>query len=156
MQLTPYSWIFIQQELSTKCFLLEYYHIFLEKTLFKINIKIIHTHARMRSHTPHKHTHTHTHTRDVYYHQLLLVIVISSIIAIWYMIHPNCDWICKKASHTCNYKYLEISIWNIQFVISRECTEQFVCISPLIYSNPRPFTGWTLQWIASWNAHHFR
>ena len=22
-----------------------------------------------------------------------------------------------------------------------------MCISPLIYSNPRPFSGWTLQWI---------
>ena len=25
--------------------------------------------------------------------------------------------------------------------------EQLACISPLIYSNPRPFSGWTLQWI---------
>ena len=23
--------------------------------------------------------------------------------------------------------------------------EQLVCISPLIYSNPRPYSGWTLQ-----------
>ena len=31
-----------------------------------------------------------------------------------------------------------------------------MCISSLIYSHPRPFSGWTLQWIASWNACHFR
>ena len=41
------------------------------------------------------------------------------------------------------------AIIHIQFIISQECTEQLVCISPQIYSNPRPFSGWTLQWIAS-------
>ena len=34
--------------------------------------------------------------------------------------------------------------------------KQLVCISPLIYSHPIPFSGWTLQWIACWNARHFR
>ena len=58
-----------------------------------------------------------------------------------------------KGSYTHNYKYLEIPFWNIQFIIYQECTEQFVCISPLIYSNPRPFSGWTLQWKANWNAY---
>ena len=24
-----------------------------------------------------------------------------------------------------------------------------MCISPLIYSHPRPYSGWTLQWIAN-------
>ena len=43
-----------------------------------------------------------------------------------------CDWICKKASYMHNYIYLEIPLWNIQFVLSQECTEQLVCISPLI------------------------
>ena len=31
-----------------------------------------------------------------------------------------------------------------------------MCISTLIYNHPRPFSGWTLQWIAGWNAHHLR
>ena len=39
---------------------------------------------------------------------------------------------------------LKYSIHYIQ-----ECTEQLVCISPLIHSNPRPFSGWTLQWMAN-------
>ena len=51
---------------------------------------------------------------------------------------------------------LEIPFWNIQIVIFQECTEQLVCMSPLIYSNPRSFSGCTLQLIASWNAHYFR
>ena len=49
-----------------------------------------------------------------------------------------CDWICEKWSCTHNYKYLER---NIQFIISQECTEQLACISPLIYSHSRPFSG---------------
>ena len=61
----------------------------------------------------------------------------------------------QKGTYTCNYKYLEIEFWNIQFIISQECMEQLVCISTLIYSHPRPFSGWTLQWTASWNACHF-
>ena len=32
----------------------------------------------------------------------------------------KCDWICKKGSDMCSYKYLEIQLWNIQFNISRE------------------------------------
>ena len=59
---------------------------------------------------------------------------------------------CKKGSYTCNYKCLEIHFWNIQFIISQECTELLVWISPLIYSHPRSFSGWMLQWIAGWNA----
>ena len=61
----------------------------------------------------------------------------------------------QKGSCTHNYKYLEIPFWNIQFIITQECSA-LVCISPLIYSYPRPFSEWTLQWIASWNACHFR
>ena len=60
-----------------------------------------------------------------------------------------CDWICKKGSYTCNYKYIDIHFQNIQFIISQECTELLVCISILIYSHPRLFSGWTLEWIAS-------
>ena len=62
----------------------------------------------------------------------------------------------QKVSYTRNYKYLEIRFWNIQFIISQECTEQLVCISPLIYSHPSPFSGWTLQWIVSYSTAQFK
>ena len=45
------------------------------------------------------------------------------------------------------YKYI-FEIFNLLY-LTQECTELLVCILPLIYSHPRPFSGWTLQWIAS-------
>ena len=44
-----------------------------------------------------------------------------------------CDWICKKGSCTCNYKYLGIQFWNIEFNISWEWLELPACVSPQIY-----------------------
>ena len=45
-----------------------------------------------------------------------------------------CNWICEKGSYMCNYKYLEIQFWNIQFNISREWLELPARVSPQIYS----------------------
>ena len=60
-----------------------------------------------------------------------------------------CDWICKKGSYTHNYKCLETILkYSIHYIISRMYEAACVYFS-LIYSNPRPFSGWTFQWIAS-------
>ena len=56
------------------------------------------------------------------------------------MLHACMHWIynmwlsLQKGSYTCNYKYLEIQFWNIQFNVSREWLEMPACISPQIYS----------------------
>ena len=47
-------------------------------------------------------------------------------------------------------KYV-FEIFNLLYV-SQECMELLICISPLIYSHPRPFSEWTLQWMASSSA----
>ena len=71
---------------------------------------------------------------------------------------PNCvcmnknkfDWICEKGPCTHNYIYLEKAIlkYSILGYISRMHAAACVCFS-LIYNHQRPFSGWTLQWIAS-------
>ena len=66
-----------------------------------------------------------------------------------------CDWICKKRSYMYNYKYLYISKYSIYYSVSQECMELLLWIFPLMYSHPRSFCEWTLQWIASWDAHFF-
>ena len=44
----------------------------------------------------------------------------------------NCILDLQKGSYMCNFKYLEIHFWNIQFIISQECTEQLVFEMPAI------------------------
>ena len=48
-----------------------------------------------------------------------------------------CHWICRKGSYTCNYKYLEMQFWNIQFNIPSEWLELPARVSPQIYSYSR-------------------
>ena len=61
-----------------------------------------------------------------------------------------------KRSYTCNYKYLEIQFWNIQFNISQEWLEFPAHVSPQIYGYSKYFTVSTVHRIASWISHYFR
>ena len=55
----------------------------------------------------------------------------------------------QTMNRKCNLSYAFLWISQPRKFLTEECMEQLVCISPLIYSNSRPFSGLTLQWMAS-------
>ena len=67
-----------------------------------------------------------------------------------------CDQIWEKPPLTHKDKYLDIHNLIIQWIISPECMELLTRNSPPLYSYQWYFSLWTLQWVASWIACHFR
>ena len=70
-----------------------------------------------------------------------------------YVMHVNtsttlCDWICEKGPYMCNYKYLEIQFWNIQFENEQSCLHMCLHKSIAIQDDLlcQLYTGY--RWIA--------
>ena len=67
----------------------------------------------------------------------------------------NCDGVHRRGLDMCNYKFLEIWFWCIQFNISREWRQLFSHISPLLSSYSRYIVVSTVHWKANWIVCYF-